>query len=155
MWECFFQPKTARVTVSPVAEHRASCFPVGAEVGYKLRLLQIRYRQGGALNDQIEPQQPVREFTRWMILRMLYACRPGAATATIIARVLQSLEFDCALHDVHEAIGYMELTGLAASQHCRTGRRARLTALGVAVVEFSARAPAGIRRPRRWRSSKR
>jgi hypothetical protein len=106
------------------------------------------------LNDKIEPQQRVREFTRWMILRMLYACRPGAATDTIIARVLQNLEFNCAVHDVHEAIEYMQLTGLAYTQHRRTGWRARLTALGVAVVEYSARAPAGIRRPRRWRSSK-
>jgi hypothetical protein len=106
------------------------------------------------LNDKIEPQQHVREFTRWMILRMLYACRPGAATDTIIARVLQNLEFNCAVQDVHEAVEYMQLTGLACTQHRRTGWRARLTALGVAVVEYSARAPAGIRRPRRWRSSK-
>jgi hypothetical protein len=58
-----------------------------------------------------------------MILRMLYACRPGAATDTIIARVLQNLEFNCALDDIHEAIQYMELTGLADSQHHRTGWR--------------------------------
>lgn len=90
-----------------------------------------------------------------MILRMLYACRPGAATDIVIARVLQNLEFAWSLDDVHEAIDYMQLTGLADIQQSRTGWRARLTALGVAVVEYSARAPAGIRRPRRWRSSTR
>jgi hypothetical protein len=107
------------------------------------------------LNDKIEPQQPAREFTRWMILRMLYACRPGAASATIMVRVLRNLDFDCELEDVREAVEYMRLAGLAATgQHRRTGWCARLTALGVAVVEYSARAPSGIGRPRRWRSSK-
>jgi hypothetical protein len=108
------------------------------------------------LNDNIELQQPAREFTRWMILRMLYASRPGAASETIILRVLQNLDFDCELNDVRQAIDYMQSAGLAkAGQNGRTGWRASLTALGMAVVEYGARAPSGIGRPRRWRSPKR
>ena len=112
-------------------------------------------KKGDVLNDKLTQSQPLREFTRWMILRMLYACRPGMASDRLIVRVLQNLEFAWSLDDVHEAIDYMQSTGLADSQHRRTGWRARLTALGVAVVEYSARAPAGIRRPRKWRGSKR
>ena len=108
------------------------------------------------MDDNIELQQRAREFTRWMILRMLYACRPGAASETIIMRVLQNLDFDCDLDDVREAIEYMQSAGLAETgHHSRTAWRARLTALGVAVVEYNARAPSGIGRPRRWRSAKR
>jgi hypothetical protein len=106
------------------------------------------------LNDKIGLEQRTREFTRWMILRMLYACRPGAANERIILRVLQGLDFNCELHDVREAIDYMQLIGLAeARQNRRTGARARLTGLGTAVVEYSTRAPSGVGRPRSWRSS--
>jgi hypothetical protein len=111
---------------------------------------------GGLLNDTVELQQGAREFTRWIILRMLYACRPGAASEKIILRVLKSLEFDCDLADVRDAINYMRLIGLAETEKNRTtAGRARLTPLGVAVVEHSTHAPSGIARPRRWRSAKR
>ncbi len=86
---------------------------------------------------------------------MLYACRPGEASERIILRVLRSLDFNCELEDVREAINYMQLIGLAEARHNRhDGGRARLTALGVAVVEYSVIAPSGIGRPRKWRSTK-
>jgi len=108
------------------------------------------------LNDNIGLQKPAREFIRWLVLRMLYACRPGAANETIILRVLQNLDFDCELDDVRQDIDYMQSVGLAETgQDGLTGWRARLTAVGVAVVEYGVRAPSGIGRPRRWRRSKR
>jgi len=108
------------------------------------------------LNDTFGLEQRTREFTRWMVLRMLYACRPGAANERIILRVLNSLDFNCELDDVREAIDYMQLIGLAEARQNRIrGGSARLTRLGVAVVEYSTRAPTGIGRPRRWRNSKR
>ena len=147
------------MTVSPVPKSGASCLVVEAESPISTPAPDVsglRYRKGGALNDKIELQQTAREFTRWMILRMLYACRPGVASETIIMRVLRNLDFDCELDDVREAIQYMRSAGLAETgQHSRNEWRARLTALGVAVVEYNARAPSGIGRPRRWRISKR
>jgi hypothetical protein len=107
------------------------------------------------LQDNVELQQETGEFARWLILRMLYACRPGAASEQIILRVLQSLEFDCGPGDVRQVIDYLESAGLAIPQrNGRQGWRARLTPLGVAVVEYAAHVPSGISRPRRGRSSK-
>jgi hypothetical protein len=108
------------------------------------------------MNDTIELKAPDQEFTRWLILRMLYACRPGTASATIILRVLHGLDFDCEPTDVSRAIDYMCSIGLTETgQNDLTGCWARLTALGVAVVEYNTRAPSGIGRPRRWHNCKR
>jgi hypothetical protein len=87
---------------------------------------------------------------------MLFACRPGAASETIILQVLHNLHFNRELDDVRQAFDYMRSVGLAeVNQDGRKGWRARLTALGLAVVEYNAQAPSGIGRPRRWRSSNR
>jgi len=108
------------------------------------------------LDTKIELQEHAREFTRWMILRMLYAVRPGGVCEIILLRVLGSLDFNCELDDVRREVDYLRSVGLAEAGEGRlTGRSARLTELGVAVVEYSAHAPAGIDRPRRRRSSKR
>jgi len=84
-------------------------------------------------------------------------CRPArGVNETIILRVLHSFDFECALDDVRQDIDYMRSVGLAeAGRNNRTGWRVRLTALGVAVVEYSERDPSGVGRPRRWRNSKR
>ncbi|HJU12181.1 MAG TPA: hypothetical protein VJ728_14955 [Candidatus Binataceae bacterium] len=104
------------------------------------------------MNPTSESQQRAQDFIRWMILRMLYACRPGTASEEIVVRVLQNLDFDYALEDVRQALDYMESAGLAVIRRTvRNGQRARLTKLGVAVVEYSTPAPSGIGRPRRWR----
>jgi hypothetical protein len=103
----------------------------------------------------VQLEQRTREFIRWIILRMLYACRPGAANERIILRVLRSLDFNCELEDVREAINYIQSIGLATARHNRRqGGQARLTALGVAVVEYSIVAPSGIGRPRKLASGK-
>ncbi len=108
------------------------------------------------MNDKIELQEHAREFARWMILRMLYAGRPGGASEIIVLRVLQSLDFYCKSNDVRQDIDYLHSIGLAETgQDSKTRRWARLTELGVAVVEYSAQAPSGIGRPRRSRKPKR
>jgi hypothetical protein len=107
------------------------------------------------MNDKIQLQKPAREFARWMILRMLYAGRPGGVSEAIILRVLQSFDFDCGPDDVHQDLDYMRSVGLAeAGQDELSGCWARVTALGVAVVEYNVRAPSGIGRPRKSRNSK-
>jgi hypothetical protein len=107
------------------------------------------------LNDKIELQKRDREFARWMILRMLYAGRPGGISEIVILRVLQSLDFVCELDHVRQDIDYMQSIGLAeAGWDGMTGCWARLTALGIAVVEYNEHAPSDIGRPRRGRSSK-
>lgn len=107
------------------------------------------------MDDRIELQEHAREFARWMILRMLYAGRPGGASEIIVLRVLQSLDFDCELDDMRQDMDYLRSIGLAETgQDGRTRRWARLTELGVAVVEYSARASSGIGRPRRSRNPK-
>ena len=108
------------------------------------------------MDTKIEPQEHAREFTRWMILRMLYAIRPGGVSETVLMHVLGSLDFNCELDDVRREVDYLRSLGLAeAGKGSLTGRSTRLTELGAAVVEYSAHAPAGIDRPRRRRSSKR
>jgi hypothetical protein len=112
--------------------------------------------EGYVLNDKIELQKPAREFAGWMMLRMLYAVRPGRVSQAVILRVLQNLDFDCEPGDVRQTIDYMRSVGLAeAGQNAMKEWWARLTVLGVAVVEYTAQAPSGIGRPKRWRGSKR
>ncbi len=106
------------------------------------------------MNHTIETETRTREFIRWMILRMLYACQPGAASETIILRVLQSLDFQCGLDDVRQDLDYLRSIGVAETGGRRVASgRVRLTPLGVAVVEYNTRAPSGIGRPRRSRGS--
>jgi hypothetical protein len=108
------------------------------------------------LNATIDLQDRNQEFTRWMMLRMLYACRPGAASESVVLQVLRNFDFNCDLHDVRKAFDYMESVGLAAAVRDRVrGWRARITPLGIAVVEYDVKAPLGIGRPRRWRGAKR
>jgi hypothetical protein len=101
------------------------------------------------LNCMLDPDPRLDEFTRWIILMMLYACRPGAASERILLRVLQSLHFDCELDDVRQGLKYMTSVGLVqtASDRC-SGWRARLTSLGAAVIEYKARPASDIRRRR-------
>jgi len=108
----------------------------------------IEIKTGAILNDKIELQKRARELVRWMILRMLYAGRPGRVSELIILRVLKSLDFDCKLDDVRQDMDYMRSVGLAeAGQDNLRGWWARLTALGIAVVEYGARTPSGIGHP--------
>jgi hypothetical protein len=90
-----------------------------------------------------------------MILRMLYAIRPGGVSETIVLRVLQDLDFECELNDVRQEMDYLRSLGLAeASQDVPTGWWSRLTAQGVAVVEYDTPAPSGIGRTKRPRGSR-
>ncbi len=123
---------------------------------YPISRPAYRSENEGTLDDKIELQEHAREFARWMILRMLYAGKPGEVSETILLRVLQSLDFDCELDDVRRDMDYLSSAGLTETgQNGVMGYRARLTELGVAVVEYSAWASSGIGRPRRWRNSKR
>ncbi|SRR6266851_2980100 len=116
-----------------------------------------RYLPGVVLNDKIELQKHAREFARWMILRMLYAGRPDGIGEAIILRVLQDLDFDCELDDVRRQLDYLRSLGLAEAGQDDPGAGwwARLTAQGVAVVEYNASAPSGVGRPRKSRGSSR
>ena len=107
------------------------------------------------MNGKIELKKSAREFVRWVILRMLYAGGPGGVSEITILRVVQTMDLDCELDDVRQDMDYMRSAGLAeVGPNGPTGCRVRLTARGVAVVEYSARAPSGVGRPRRWHSSK-
>jgi hypothetical protein len=69
-------------------------------------------------------------------MHMLYACRPGAASERIVLQVLRTLGWNYAPEDVRTAIDYMRSVGLAETRlNTVTGRHARLTRLGVAVIE--------------------
>jgi hypothetical protein len=126
---------------------RLHLFPMSPFIAMKTEVI---------LNDKIELHKPARDFARWMILRMLYAARPGRVSDTIILRVLQTFDFDCGLDDVRQALDYMRSVGLAeAARDELTGCWARLTVMGVAVVEYDVRSPSGIGRPRKRRNSKR
>ena len=101
------------------------------------------------MNDKIELQKRDREFARWMILRILYAGRPGRISEMIILRVLQNLDVDCELDQLRQDMEYMQSVGLAeAGCNDTTGCWACLTALGVAVAEYNKHAPSDICHPR-------
>ena len=102
-----------------------------------------------ALNDKTAPERHIREFARWLILRMLYAVRPGYGSDPIILQVLQSFDLDYQLDILHQDLDYICSVGLAEQGNDMSGRWARLTALGVAVVEYTTEAASGIGRPRK------
>ena len=101
--------------------------------------------------DAMNLEQKQREEARWRILRVLDAGRPIAVSETIVWRVLADIKLTITLNALRRELSYLRDRGLAEIEgEDNETWYARLTASGVDVVEYTAPAPAGIARPRKY-----
>ena len=96
-------------------------------------------------------EQRQREEARWRILRVLDAGRPIGVSETIVWRVLTDVKLSMTVNALRRELSYLRDRGLLEieGEHEETWY-ARLTASGVDVVEYTAPAPPGIARPRKY-----
>ncbi len=104
------------------------------------------------MSDAVDIEQRQREEARWRVLRVLDAGRPIAVSEQIIWRVLTDIKLALSLNELRRELAYLrdhhlvELEGEDAETWF-----AKLTADGVDVVEYNAKCPAGVARPRKYR----
>jgi hypothetical protein len=98
------------------------------------------------MTGDINLEKRIREEARWHILRILDAGRPVGVNAAVIVRLLEDSNLSCTPDTVRRELDYLQGLGLieAGDDH----GFGKLTAHGVAVVEYNAPAPAGIARPK-------
>jgi hypothetical protein len=101
--------------------------------------------------DGLDLEQRQREEARWRILRVVDAGRPIAVSEQIVWRVLTDLKIALSLNQLRRELSYLQDLGLLEldGEDCDIWF-AKLTAQGVDVVEYTAKAPAGIARPRKY-----
>jgi hypothetical protein len=96
-------------------------------------------------------QQRQREEARWRILRVVDAGRPIPVTEQIIWRVLTDIKLSFSLNQLRRELSYLrDLTLLELEGEGGENWFAKLTAVGVDVVEYTADSPAGVARPRKY-----
>ena len=103
------------------------------------------------MSEAIDLEQRQREEARWRILRVVDAGRPIPVTEQIIWRVLADIKLSFSLNQLRRELSY--LRDLALIEIEGEGSEtwfAKLTAVGVDVVEYTALSPAGIARPRKY-----
>ena len=103
------------------------------------------------MSEAIDLEQRQREEARWRILRVVDAGRPIPVTEQIIWRVLADIKLSFSLNQLRRELAY--LRDLALIEIEGEGSEtwfAKLTAVGVDVVEYTAISPAGIARPRKY-----
>jgi hypothetical protein len=98
------------------------------------------------MNGHINLAKRMRDEARWCILRILNAGRPIGVNVPVILRVLEDTHLSCNADMVCRELDYLQDLGLIESDDDHTF--GKLTAYGVAVVEYNTPAPAGIARPR-------
>ena len=98
--------------------------------------------------DAMNLEQKQREEAR---LRVLDAGRPIAVSETIVWRVLADINLALTLNALRRELSYLRDRGLVEIEgEDNDTWYARLTASGVDVVEYTAPAPPGIARPRKY-----
>ena len=101
--------------------------------------------------DTIDLEQKQREDARWRILRIVDAGRPIGVSEQIVWRVLTDIKLAFSLNALRRELAYLRDHGLLELEGEDSGNWfARLTALGVDVVEYNQNAPAGVARPRKY-----
>jgi predicted ArsR family transcriptional regulator len=101
--------------------------------------------------DAMNLEQRQREEARWRILRVLDAGRPIAVSETIVWRVLTDIKLSITSNALRRELSYLRDRGLVEVEgENEETWYARLTASGVDVVEYTAPAPPGIARPRKY-----
>ena len=101
--------------------------------------------------DGVEFEQRQREEARWRVLRVVDAGRPIAVSEQIVWRVLSDIKLQLSLNQLRRELSYLRDLGLIEleGEDCDIWF-AKLTAQGVDVVEYTAKAPAGVARPRKY-----
>jgi len=103
------------------------------------------------MSDGLDLEQRLREEARWRILRVVDAGRPVAVCEQIVWRVLTDIKLGLSLNQVRRELSYLRDLGLLELEGEDSDIWfAKLTALGVDVVEYTAKAPAGVARPRKY-----
>ena len=101
--------------------------------------------------DGLDLEQRQREEARWRILRVVDAGRPVAVSEQIVWRVLTDIKLALSLNQLRRELSYLHDLGLIELEGEDSDIWfAKLTAQGVDVVEYTAKAPAGIARPRKY-----
>jgi hypothetical protein len=93
--------------------------------------------------------QKRREDARWKILRIADAGRPTGVGEAIVNRILADAAIPFSRDDLRRELTYLHELALLDIHDDAEEWIARLTAAGVAVVEYTAPAPAGVARPRK------
>jgi len=102
-------------------------------------------------NGTMDLEQKQREEARWRILRVLDAGRPIAVSENIVWRVLHDIRLPMSVSSVRREIDYLRDLGLVEIEGENSESwYAKLTAMGVDVVEYTVVAPAGVARPRKY-----
>jgi hypothetical protein len=101
--------------------------------------------------NEIDLDRAQREESRWRILRALDASRPIPLSETVLHRTLADIELPISPHALRRELAYLRDKQLVLLAH-EDGPTwlATLTVAGVDVVEYSAPAPVGIARPKKW-----
>ncbi len=95
----------------------------------------------------MEIEQMRREDARWKMLRVIDAGRPVGVNEGIIRRVLSDLNLPFSQAELRRELAYLRDLGLIEIGEVDGEQFAKATAAGVAVVEYTAAAPAGVARP--------
>jgi len=103
------------------------------------------------MSEPMDLQQRQREEARWRILRVVDAGRPIPVTEQIIWRVLTDIKLSFSLNQLRRELSYLrDLALLELEGEGGENWFAKLTAVGVDVVEYTADSPAGVARPRKY-----
>jgi len=92
-------------------------------------------------------EQVRREDARWKALRIIDAGRPVGVNEGILRRIFSDLSLPFSQADLRRELAYLRELGLIEVGEVDGEQFAKATAAGVAVVEYTAPAPAGIARP--------
>jgi len=103
------------------------------------------------MSESMDLEQRQREEARWRILRVVDAGRPIPVTEQIVWRVLTDIKLSFSLHQLRRELSYLrDLALIEIEGDGGENWFAKLTAVGVDVVEYTAASPAGIARPRKY-----
>ena len=103
------------------------------------------------MSEGLDLEQRQREEARWRILRVVDAGRPIAVSEQIVWRVLTDIKLALSLNQLRRELSYLrDLTLIQLEGEECDIWFASLTAQGVDVVEYNAKAPAGVARPRKY-----
>ena len=95
----------------------------------------------------MEVAQLRREDARWKMLQIVDAGRPIGVNEGIVRRVLMDLKLPMQEAELRREMTYLRDLGLIEIGESDDELFAKATSQGVAVVEYTAAAPAGVARP--------
>lgn len=101
--------------------------------------------------NEIDLERLQREEARWRVLKCLDAGRPGPVSETILYRVLVDINLPLTPNGLRRELDYLEERELIEISDQGTPTwSAKLTRIGIDVVEYTVECDAGIARPKKW-----